>query len=191
MVVLGINGLDEIIKPYNIVEFEADWSKNIVELADIIWRLARRGIVHLILINSSKYIDIDKLYSDLEPFLEDIRNVKIYWTQNIETLTYHLLLMDRVRSGEGFIVIILPYRRDYVSQVENTYIPKLKHSLRIASIRGWGIIIINPILHVEDPYVRSRVFLAEATLRILFGERNNYIVVINKSGLVKYSKIFK
>lgn len=184
MVKLGIKELDNIISPYKIVELEADWSNHILELADIIFRLARQGQVHILFVNSSKYIDIDKFYLDLEPFIEDIGDIKIYWAKNIETLAYHLLLTPKTKKG--YIIVILPYRRDLVSQIENTYTPRLKHSLQIAADKGWSIIIVNPL--ISEGVINN--YLGEISLRIRFGKGINYVEILNRAIMEKPMKIF-
>lgn len=185
MVKLGIEDLDKIISPYKIVEFEADWANHIVELADIIWRLARQGEVHIVFLNSSKYVDVNKLYMDLEPLIEDVGDVKVYWTRNMEILAYHLLLLTKTKNGS--VVIILPYRRDLISQIENTYVPKLRYALKIAADNGWNIVIVNPV--VTDSIVSN--YIGDITLRIRFGEEANYIEVLNKALINKSIRIFK
>ncbi|MET1159605.1 MAG: hypothetical protein ABWW65_01465 [Thermoprotei archaeon] len=173
MLKIGISRIDKIIRGCNSVELEGNWLNNIQLLARIINYTSRRGIVHITIHNSGKYIDIYELYSELEPLLRESVNTTILWENSVEAISYQPLLLDRVERG--YFYIILPYDRTLLLQPETTYLYLLAKHLKIAHKKGWYVIMINPYVSKS----RRGLFIADATLRLWFGGDEVLVEVLN------------
>ncbi|OYT38178.1 MAG: hypothetical protein B6U89_06265 [Desulfurococcales archaeon ex4484_58] len=187
MVRLGIRELDRLINKYRSIELESDWMNHVNELVKIIRNASYEGLVHIVFYSSSKYCDIHKLYLEIEPYLESLDNVSIFWESNIEAFIYHVLMLDRVKNG--YLFLMLPYDRTHLSQIENTYLYKLVYTIEQAHRRGWNIIIINPI---KTWGRRNSIYVADITVQINYYEKEALVKIINvkrklKEAVVSYS----
>lgn len=186
MVVLGIHEIDKYIYDADIVELESNWVLHVKELAMIIKEVSRRGFIHIVFYDNGKYIDMYSFYNELEPYIETLENITVFWEKNLEALIYHIILLGR--TSKGYLFIVLPYNRRYLSQVENTYFYRFRKILRKTANNGWNIVIINP---VKNTYSVRSVFIADVTLHIEFKNNIALIRFINKNTLKKQFYQFK
>ncbi len=173
MVVFGIPAIDEYISGSNIVEINADWEKHSFELADLINRRSFLGPVHVVIYSGREYIDVNKLYMDMEPFIRDNTNVSLSWGSSIESIVYDLSLLPRVR--EGTVFLILPYPWDVPSHIIATKMPVLRRMLSLLEERGWSIVVVNPLRN--NPRRQPIVHLAETIIKIDFNEEDGTFTV--------------
>ncbi len=170
----NINGLDKLFNTYKSIELESNWMKYIDRLADLIRKASYNNIVHILIYSSRKYVDIYELYLELEPYIENLENVSVFWETSIESLIYHLLLLDRVENG--YLFIILPYDRNHSSQIEISYLYKLPMIVERVYRNGWRTIIINPVKSVHR---RRSIYVAELTATISYMDREAVVLVRN------------
>ncbi|MCD6196777.1 MAG: hypothetical protein J7J82_08340 [Staphylothermus sp.] len=174
MIETGTRELDDFLKPYNMVEIESDWGNHVVELGTILIRIAIKKNLRIIFFNNKKFPIVKKIFYDLEPLIIDF-GIPVFLADDINIVTTQLLLLNK--SNNSALLLVLPYRRDLFSQIENTHLPKLKYALQIVSEKGWEIIIVNPV--VSD-YTPLNYYIADITLRIDF-KKEGIISVLNKS----------
>ncbi len=174
MVEIGIEELDNILKPYPVVEIEGDWSNHIVELASLLIRVARRKNLRIMFFDNKKFSDVKEIFHSIEPVIIDF-DIPVFVADDINVLTTQLLLLRK--SNNSALLLVLPYRRDLLSQTENTYLPKLKYALHVASKKGWDVLIINPVVSEYNPL---NYYIADITLRIYFGKEKILVSVLNK-----------
>ncbi len=174
MVLLGIREIDSYTCGSRIVELEGDWASHVEELALIIRRLSRRGPVHIVFYDNGKYIDMYSLYNELEPYIEALDDVTVFWEKSFEALIYHIILLGR--TNRGCLVIILPYNRRFLSQLENTYMYRFRDILRKTADYGWEIVIINPI---KNNCSKRGVYVADITLHIDFKDHEAIVKLVD------------
>jgi len=167
---LVTHDLADLVNYFDSVEFEADWLNHVYELANLIHRSMAMGFVHILIYSNRKYCDVYQLYMELEPFLEDAENVSVFWESSVESMIYHLYLMDRVEHG--YLYMFLPYDRNHLSQVENTYLYKLPPAFEKIRRIGWRTVLINPVLNRHR--FRS-IYIADATFTIRFFDKEAFI----------------
>ena len=174
MVETGIKELDNILKPYPVVEIEGDWSNHIVELASMLIRIARKKNLKIMFFDNRKFPGTREIFHSLEPVIIDF-DIPVFVADDLNVLATQLLLFKK--SSNSTLLLVLPYRRDLFSQIENTHLPKLKYALHVASKKGWEILIINPVV---SEYTPLNYYIADITLRIDFEKEKILVSVLNK-----------
>ncbi len=174
MVEIGIKELDNILKPYRVVEMEGDWSNHVIELGSLLIRIARKKNLRIMFFDNKKFPGTRGIFHSLEPVIIDF-DIPVFVADDINVLTTQLLLLKK--SNNSSLLLVLPYRRDLFSQTENTHLPKLKYALYVASKKGWEILIINPVVSEYTPF---NYYIAEITLRIDFEKEKILVSVLNK-----------
>lgn len=154
-----------IIDKEFVVEIRGNWFNHILELAKLIKKLSRRSRVHLLIYNSCKYIDIYRLYHEIMNYIEDIDNITVFWEDDVEALIYHTVLLES--NVNNYLVIVLPYISEYVSQLENTYLHKLRRVLISEVVsKGWRVVVINPVGECSGVRSIYKTILANVVLNI-------------------------
>jgi len=160
------SGLDElvyIVEKTGLVEVIGDWSGHVDELGLFLSKLAENKHVHVVFYGSSKFVDLLSFYNKLEPYLSMLENVAVIWENSVEALIYHTLLLGKNRGSA--LVLIFPHDKHLNSQIENTYLHKLRSALIEAHKRGWVVIVINPVRRVPN---KTHNKLAKLTLYVDF-----------------------
>lgn len=140
---MNVDELVRFVDEHLIVEISGSLFEYAPTLASLINRLSGNGSrVHVLLYSSFKYVDVYEFYHELEPYIESSR-ATVFWEDSIESIIYHVSLLERVESG--YLVVVLPYARDQVSQLENTYMYKLRRALVESVSRGWRVLVLNPV----------------------------------------------
>lgn len=124
--------------------------------------------------DNKKFPSAREIFHDLEPVIIDF-DIPVFVTDDINILTTQLLLLKKSRNS--CLLIIVPYRRDLLSQTENTHLPKLKYALHVASNKDWDVLIINPVV---SEYTSLNYYIADITLRIDFEREKILVSVLNK-----------
>ncbi len=188
MVKLGVREIDRLASSARSVELESNWNNHVEELGMIIRNASYNGYVHMVIYNSSKYCDVHRLYHELEPYIEALDNVSVFWENSVEAIAYHALILGEMKNS--YLFVILPYNRKHVSQIENTYLYKFKKLLERVYSNGWQVVIVNPVInHVH----RHGLYIADLTLRIMFHNGEAHVRVLNRQYVEKHAllKIFK
>ena len=180
MVVTGISELDKYTRHARIVEFVSKWSEHVEELALLIRKLALKSEVHIVFYNNTKYVNLYDLYNELEPYIETLDKVTVFWEDNIEALIYHIILLGKTKKG--VLLLILPYSRKMAAQVENTYMYRLRKTIEKACRNGWEVVIINPVR--EDGFWKKN-YLADITLYMDFIGSEAIVKVIDARQPIK------
>uniref|UniRef100_A0A7C4D6Y4 Uncharacterized protein n=1 Tax=Staphylothermus marinus TaxID=2280 RepID=A0A7C4D6Y4_STAMA len=180
-----LNRVLELINNNNIVEIRGDLFKHIREIARLIKNLSSMGSVHILVYGSSKYVDTGKLYYEIEPFINDVDNITVFWEYDIESLIYHTLLLGKVTKG--YLLIILPYDPERVSQIENTYLYKMRKTLlEKVRIKGWRTVVLNPVKSFEKKHAVFKTMLADIVLSIKSMKKKRYEKEYTGNELVRH-----
>ncbi len=173
MVRFGIPLIDECVGDELIVELNSNWARHGFELADLINRRTRYGPVHVVIYSRREFLDVDRLYMDMEPFIRANPLISLSWATSIESIVYDLSLLPSTRDGTVFI--ILPYPWDLPSHELVSKLPMLRNVLKSITRRGWKVVVINPLNNRDDKTVI--VHLADAIIKIIFDEETGSFMV--------------
>jgi len=166
----GLDELVHVVEKTGLVEVIGDWSEHVDELGLFLRKLAENKYVHVVFYSSSKFVDPLSLYNKLEPHLSMLENVAVIWENSVEAIIYHILLL-----GEGHgnvIVLVFPHDKHLNSQIENTYLYKIRSALIEARRRGWIVIVVNPVKRIPNN-IHDK--LAKLTLHVDFS--NDHVSV--------------
>lgn len=152
-----------LIDRVKFVEFESMWTRNVDLLGRIVQYLAFKAPVYIVIYGNRKFIDTYELYIMLEPYIACCENIIVFWEYSVESLFYHIHRLSSVKKG--YIVIIIPYDRTMISQVENTVLTSLSKDMKKVLEKGWRIIIVNPVTSGEGGFL---TFVTPFTYRLEF-----------------------
>ncbi len=174
MVRFGIPIFDELLKYYSIVELEGDWVNHVVELADLIMRSALKRKVYILFYVGREFMDLDQLYSSLEPIVRNHGNIEIRLVLSISSLIFNISYICEYIGGNTTIYLILPYPRDMPSHTSISFFPELEKIIRSSIENGVEVIIINPMNNRNVKW--KNIYLADITLRLEFYEDGTVLV---------------
>lgn len=157
------NDLFGLIDKVKFIELESTWMRSIDSLGYIIRTLASVAPVYVIIYGSRKYVDTYEMYVALEPYIACYENIIVFWEYNVESIFYHVSRLNSV--DRGYVIIILPYDRSMVSQIENTMLVSLSRVVNKVLEKGWRIIVVNPVTSGEGVF---STFITPFTYRVEF-----------------------
>jgi hypothetical protein len=176
-----------LLEKQGIVELVGDWRRGTSWIGLFIKRLSLIGDTYLVIYNNGKFIDVREFYNEIEPYLREEDNTMVFWENNFEALVYHIILLERVRRG--YLILILPYSRTMLSQIENTYLYSFKRALDQAVRKGWRILVINPVIEDLD---RSRwPWITRAVVYVEFRGEEIVVNLVNTGNRERLVSVFK
>jgi len=161
----GLDELVHVVEKTGLVEVIGDWSEHVDALGLFLSKLAENKHVHVVFYGSSKFVDLLSLYNKLEPYLSMLENLAVFWENSVEALIYHILLLGKDRGSA--LVLIFPHDKHLNSQIENTYLHKLRSALVEAHKLGWVVIVVNPVRRLPNGTHNK---LAKLTLYVDFNK---------------------